>query len=594
MIHKKRTHLCGELTKKQVGKMVVLKGWCDVRRDHGGLIFVDLRDRTGKTQIVFDPQEFPKTLNAAKEIRSEYVLAVEGKVRKRPKGMENKKIATGEVEVLVGACAILNRCPTPPFEISDEVEAAEEIRLKYRFLDLRRPAMQKFLVLRHNTAQVVRNFLSQEGFVEVETPMLTRSTPEGARDYLVPSRVHAGKFYALPQSPQLFKQLLMVSGLDKYFQIVKCFRDEDLRADRQPEFTQVDIEASFVTRDDILEMVEGLMADLFKKVLGQKIKAPFERLSYKEAMNQYGSDKPDRRISWRLHDVSAIFKSSPFQVFANAVAQGKTVQAMKVTPAETLTRRDFEALEQEAKGLGAKGLGWAKLTGQDPDAAESWQSPIAKNFSPENRQALVQQLQLKTNDAVLFAADAWSLACQVLGSLRVSLAKKLKVLDETKTDLCWVLDFPLFEFCAEENRYVSVHHPFTSPNLEDTPLLSENPGLVRSLGYDLVMNGCEIGGGSIRIHDRALQQQVFEILNISAAEAQSRFGFLLSALEYGAPPHGGIALGFDRIVMLLTGGSSIRDVIAFPKTTSGTCLMTEAPAPVDAGQLRELHLSIKS
>lgn len=582
----KRTHHCGELRPKHVGKKVVLMGWCDVRRDHGGLIFVDLRDRFGKTQVVFDPKSSQSVKTHAKEIRSEFVVAVEGKVRARPKGMENKKLETGGIEVLASECLILNRCPTPPFEIGDEVNVSEDIRLKYRFLDLRRPKMQRFLEKRHQTAQVVRKTLSELGFLEVETPVLTRSTPEGARDYLVPSRVQPGKFFALPQSPQLFKQLLMVAGFDKYFQIVKCFRDEDLRADRQPEFTQVDIEASFVDREDILSMVEKLMTAVFKEVTDEKNKIPFERLTYQEAMNTYGSDRPDRRLPGRLTDVSSIFRGSPFRVFSESVAEGKVVKALKIEKAVDLTRRDFTAWEEEAKRAGAKGLGWAKLT------KEGWQSPIAKNFSEENTKALIQQLSLKEGDAILLVADRWKQACETLGVLRSSVAKRLGWSPSQKTDLFWVLDFPLFEWSEEEKRYVSVHHPFTSPHQEDLSWLAQEPQRVRSLGYDLVMNGNEIGGGSIRIHDRALQQQVFEILNISAAEAESRFGFLLSALEYGAPPHGGIALGFDRLVMLLVGGTSIRDVIAFPKTTSATCLMTEAPSVVDAAQLKDLHIAV--
>ena len=579
---KKRTHTCGELTAKNIGKKVVLNGWVDVRRDHGGLIFIDLRDKGGKTQIVFDPQHKADSHKTAEAVRAEYVLSVGGTVRARPQGMENKKIPTGAVEVLIDDCHVLNAAKTPPFEISDATEVAEDLRLKYRFLDLRRPRMQQYLMLRHKASQVVRNFLSEAGFVEVETPVLTRSTPEGARDYLVPSRVNTGKFYALPQSPQLFKQVLMVSGLDKYFQIVKCFRDEDLRADRQPEFTQIDIEASFVERDDILKMVEELVACVWKETIGEKIEIPLERMTYAEAMERYGSDKPDRRIPWELADVTDVFRESPFKIF-----EGKFVKALKLTPAEKLSRKDFDTLDAEAKLLGAKGLGWAKLT------EEGWQSPIAKNFSEANKAALIQKLGLKKGDAVLLVADKPSTANAVLGQFRLNLGKKLKLLDESRTDALWLIDFPLFEWSEEEKRFVSVHHPFTSLHPEDTEWLDKDPGKVRSLGYDIVINGYEIGGGSIRIHDQKLQSKVFDILKISKEEAKDRFGFLLSALEFGAPPHGGLALGFDRMIMLLTGCSSIRDVVAFPKTASGTCLMTEAPAPVDERQLKELGISIR-
>ena len=588
---KKRTHTCGELTAKQIDKTVTLAGWVDVRRDHGGLIFIDLRDKWGKTQIVFDPKEASSAHQIAEGVRGEYVLAVSGKIRKRPEGMHNKKIPTGEIEVLVSECDVLNTAKTPPFEISDTVETSEDLRLKYRFLDLRRPKMQKFLELRHKTAQVIRNFLSEQGYIEVETPVLTRSTPEGARDYLVPSRVNHGKFYALPQSPQLFKQLLMVAGLDKYFQIVKCFRDEDLRADRQPEFTQVDIEASFVDREDILKLVEDLVAKVWQEILGKKIVLPLERMTYAEAMERYGSDKPDRRIPWELADVTKIFIDSPFKIFAEAAAAsagGKIVKALKITPAENLSRKDFEALDAEAKSLGAKGLGWAKFTD------EGWQSPIAKNFSEENKTALLKQLGIKKGDAILFVADQPAAANSVLGTLRVSLAKKMGLIDETKIDCFWLIDFPLFEWSAAEKRFVSVHHPFTSLHEEDTEWLDKDPGKVRSLGYDIVMNGTEIGGGSIRLHDPKRQSKVFDILKITKEEAQNRFGFLLSALEFGAPPHGGLALGFDRMIMLLANCSSIRDVVAFPKTASGTCLMTEAPAAVDSHQLNDLGIAIKT
>lgn len=586
IIQRKRTHRCGDLTKKHIGKTVVLMGWCGVRRDHGGLIFVDLRDRYGVTQIVFDPSHVKAIASTAKEIRTEYVLAVEGKVRKRPKGMQNKKLSTGEIEVLVGDCAILNRSPTPPFELSDDGHVSEDLRLKYRYLDLRRSQMQSLLSLRHKTARTVRRFMSEAGFLEVETPILTRSTPEGARDYLVPSRLEPGEFYALPQSPQLFKQLLMVAGCDRYFQIVKCFRDEDLRADRQPEFTQVDIEASFVSREDIMACMEELMAVVFKEIKGEKIKVPFERITFEKAVDRYGSDRPDRRIPWELTDLSDIFQKSHFKIFAEAVARGEVIKVLKITGADAFTRKDFSDLEAEAKLLGAKGLAWGKKTG------EGWQSPVVKNFSEEERIAVEKRMKIKEGDAVLFVADAWPKASLILGDLRVRLAKRLKIIDTAANNFCWVLDFPMFEWNEDEKRYVSIHHPFTAPHWEDVGLMEKDPGKVRSLGYDLVLNGSEIGGGSIRIHDRAMQQRVFEILNISSAEARSRFGFLLDALEYGAPPHGGIALGFDRLVMLLAGRESIRDVIAFPKTASATCLMTQAPSHVDETQLKELHLKI--
>ncbi|MDO8494192.1 MAG: aspartate--tRNA ligase [Deltaproteobacteria bacterium] len=584
---KKRSHTCGALTKKDVGKKVVLMGWCDVRRDHGGLVFVDLRDRFGVTQIVFDPKKAPTLMAMAKEIRSEYVLAVEGKVGKRPKGMENKKLKTGEIDILVTDGVILNRSPTPPFAIGEGQEITEEVRLQYRFLDLRRPQMQRALILRHQTAQMIRNYMSQQNFLEIETPCLTRSTPEGARDYLVPSRVHHGKFYALPQSPQLFKQLLMVSGFDRYFQIVRCFRDEDLRADRQPEFTQVDVEASFIDREVIFEVMEGLFTLLLKELRGIKLKAPFERMTYDEAVSQYGSDRPDRRIPWKLEDLSDFMKTSGFRVFAETVAKGGAVIALKIDGVREFTRSELDQLEERAKKQGAKGLGWAKKT------AEGWASPIMKFFSEEEQKNLIKKLKIKTGDLVFFMADLKKeKACLILGDIRLHLGKKLEVIKKGVDDFFWVTDFPLFQWSEEEKRYVSVHHPFTSPHMDDVPLLTDHPEKVRSLGYDIIWNGNEVGGGSIRIHDRGLQTQVFEILKISAAEAESRFGFLLQALEYGAPPHGGIALGLDRLVMLLAGVDSIRDVIAFPKTTSASCLMTEAPSTPSEAQLKELHLQV--
>ena len=574
----KRTHTCGELRPSDVGKEVVLNGWVASSRDHGGLVFVNIRDRYGTTQVVFDPQSMPSLMETAKSLRNEDVVAVKGKLRARPANQTNKKMATGEAELLVLELVILNRANTPPFEVEDNTTASEDLRLKYRYLDLRRPVLQKNLILRHRVAEIVRNYLSEQGFLEVETPVLTKSTPEGARDYLVPSRISKGKFYALPQSPQLFKQLLMVAGFDRYYQIVKCFRDEDLRADRQPEFTQIDIEASFIEREDIYGIMEGLVATLWN-TCGIKLKLPFERLTYDDAIKRYGSDRPDRRIPWELVDVTDVFRCSGFKTFASAIAEKGIAKAINIKGcADKFSRKDLDAATEFVKRYGAKGIASLKT--------------IDKFLSDSEKAGLKKALNISENDLVLLIADKPKIVNDALGALRVELGRKFKAFDEAMTDVVWVTDFPLMEYDEKDGRYVSMHHPFTSPNPEDLPLLDKDPSKVRALAYDMVVNGSEIGGGSIRIHNRNIQQKIFDLLKISRDEAQKRFGFLLEALEYGAPPHGGIAFGLDRIIMLLAGTDSIRDVIAFPKTTSASCLMTDAPSDVDKEQLKDLGIKI--
>jgi len=582
----KRSHTCGELRAPDVGKTVTLNGWVHGRRDLGGLIFVDLRDRYGITQVVFSPERNAGAYETAKAIRSEFVLAVTGIVEHRPHGGVNTEMPTGEVDVKATGLAILNKAETTPFVIENEVEANEDLRLKYRYLDLRRPSLQNNLLLRHRAYQVTRAFFDANGFVEVETPVLMKSTPEGARDYLVPSRIHKGKFYALPQSPQTYKQILMVAGFDRYFQIVKCFRDEDLRADRQPEFTQIDVEMSFVEEKEVLAMTEALMAELFKKLLHVDITLPFPRLSYAQAMERFGSDKPDTRFGMELKECSGVLAQSEFKVFRDTIAGGGIVAGCAVPGQADMTRSQIDALTAEAKTLGAGGLMYLRMR------QAGIESPIAKFLSEAELKGIAERLEAKPGDLCLLVAGPWARALTVLGTLRLGLGTKLGLIDDSRWDLLWVTDFPLLEFSEEDQRYVAVHHPFTSPNPEDLPLLESDPGKVRARAYDLVLNGSEIAGGSIRIANSEMQSRIFALLGIGPAEAKAKFGFMLDAFRYGAPPHGGIAFGFDRIMMLLARQKSIRDVIAFPKTANATSLMDDAPSGVDDKQLKELHLKI--
>ncbi|WP_371811517.1 aspartate--tRNA ligase [Sporosarcina sp. Te-1] len=582
----RRTHYCGELNEQAIGQTVTLQGWVQKRRDLGGLIFVDMRDRTGLVQVVFNPDISQEALAIAETIRNEYVVELVGTVVERQENQKNPKLKTGAIEVQAEKVEIINEAKTPPFIIEDETDVNEEVRLKHRYLDLRRPKLANVFKMRSDISKAVRNFLDSEGFIEVETPILTKSTPEGARDYLVPSRVHDGEFYALPQSPQLFKQMLMVSGFDRYFQIARCFRDEDLRADRQPEFTQIDMEMSFMSIDDIIELNERLMKKVMKDVKGIDIETPFKRLPYDEAMARYGSDKPDTRFEMELTDVSEQVKDSSFKVFASAVEGGGQVKLINVKgKADQYSRKDIDALGEFAARYGAKGLAWLKVD------AEGLKGPIAKFFEGEAATELVRAASAEDGDLLLFVADKKNVVADALGALRSKLGKELGLIDETKFDFLWVTDWPLFEYDEEEGRYYAAHHPFTMP--ADVEGLESNPGSVKAQAYDLVLNGYELGGGSLRIYQREVQEKMFKALGFSPEQAREQFGFLMDAFEYGTPPHGGIAFGLDRIVMLLSGSSNLRDTIAFPKTASASCLLTNAPSPVDEAQLVELGIGIR-
>lgn len=580
----KRSHYCGSLRKDHAGEKVVLMGWVQRRRDHGGLIFIDLRDRTGLVQVVFSPDQQREAFEKAEIVRNEYVLALEGTVRHRPEGTVNPNLPTGEVEVLAHRLLILNRAKTPPFYIEDGIEVDENLRLRYRYLDLRRPEMQRSLILRHRAAKSAREFLEENGFIEIETPVLNRSTPEGARDYLVPSRLNPGKFYALPQSPQQFKQMLMVAGFDRYYQIVRCFRDEDLRADRQPEFTQIDIEMSFMDVPDILDLMEKLIIKLCRDTTGLNVNQPFPRLTYSEAIDRFGSDKPDTRFGLELKDISDIAAGCGFKVFASAVAGGGQVKGINARGCASFSRKEIDDLTSFVAVYKAKGLAYMIVT------EEGVKSAIAKFFTEGELKEIVSRMEGKPGDLLLFVADKPKVVADALGALRLHLAEKLGIIPSECYNFVWVYDFPLLEYDEEGGRYVAMHHPFTSPREEDLHLLEKSPGQVRAKAYDLVLNGVEVGGGSIRIHRRDIQERMFAAIGIGEQEAVDKFGFMLEAFEYGTPPHGGIAFGFDRLVMLLAGKKSIRDVIAFPKTQSAADLMTQAPGYVSSAQLKELYL----
>lgn len=583
----KRTNNCGELVKKDIKKMVCLMGWVKSSRDHGGIIFIDVRDKYGITQIVFDPKQYKKGHAEAEKLRREGVIAIKGKVRARGKELENPKLKTGQIEVLVDELEVLNKAETPPIEIEDRIELNEDVRLKYRYLDLRRPNMQHNILVRHKTAKLVRDYFDAHDFLEIETPVLAKSTPEGARDYLVPSRVNPGKFYALPQSPQILKQICMISGFDKYFQIVKCFRDEDLRTDRQPEFTQIDVEMSFVDQEDIFNIIESLMKQIWGKILNKGIKIPFRRLTYHDAMNKYGTDKPDLRFSLELADVTQIVIDSDFEVFTNVIKNKGKVKCINAKNCASFSRKDLDELISFVQIYDAKGMAWMKVT------EKGLESNIVKYFSKAVQESLIKIMKAKKSDLLLFVADHKHHIVDIaLGHLRNDLARRLKLTKGKEDYFVWVTDFPLLEFDEDEQRHVAVHHPFTSPRDEDIKFLDSNVEKVRAKAYDLALNGIEIGGGSIRIHTSEMQKKMFKILGIPDKEAEKKFGFLINAFKYGAPPHGGIALGFDRIVAILTGNTSIREVIAFPKTKNAEDLMMGAPSEVEDKQLKEINIKL--